>query len=235
MYNTDDMKKIDTEKMMGRYRCVFFDFDGTLVNSGISITDTVRYTLEKRGIIETDQDKLRLFIGPPLVDSYMGLYGFSKEEALEAVEDYRDIYRKKNMFNVDKYEGMRDTLDTLKRKGIVLCIASSKPLPLVEKISEYLDIAQYFEAMFGATYDGRLLNKIDVLNEAMKYLETRYPDMEPKDVLMVGDRMYDAEGAAAVGIDCAGVSYGFAEDGELEKAGCSYIIGKPGDLVSLVG
>ena len=74
---------------MGRYRCIFFDFDGTLINSEISITDSVRYTLEKRGIFETDREKLRRFIGPPLVESYMNYYGFSKEEACEAVEDYR--------------------------------------------------------------------------------------------------------------------------------------------------
>lgn len=219
---------------MGRYRCVFFDFDGTLVNSEISIVDSVRYSLKKKGMIELDLNKLRKFIGPPLIDSYMNLYGFSKEEAEKAVEDYRYIYKKQNMLRVDIYDGICQTLDSLKKKGLVLCIASSKPLPMVEKIAKHLDIEKYFEAIFGATLDGRILNKEDVLGEALAYLKSRHPDITVKDILMVGDRRYDAIGANFFGIDCAGVTYGFSEEGELEEAGCLYIVDRPEELISIV-
>jgi len=220
---------------MGRYRCIFFDFDGTLINSEISITDSVRYTLEKRGIFETDREKLRRFIGPPLVESYMNYYGFRKEEACEAVEDYRYIYRKKNILRVNAYEGICQTLEKLKSKGLILCIASSKPLPMIEEISNHLDIAQYFDEIFGATLDGRIIRKEDVIYEAIKYIKEKHPDIDMSEILMVGDRRYDAEGSKAFNIDCVGVKYGFADEGELEEAGCVYIIDKPEELLAIIG
>ena len=41
----------------------------------------------------------------------------------------------------------------------------------------------------------------------------------PEAALMVGDRKYDVTGAAACGVPCLGVYYGYAELGELEAAG----------------
>ena len=41
---------------------------------------------------------------------------------------------------------------------------------------------------------------------------------------MIGDRRHDVEGAHRCGIDCLGVRYGFANPGELEKAGADYIV-----------
>jgi phosphoglycolate phosphatase len=41
---------------------------------------------------------------------------------------------------------------------------------------------------------------------------------------MVGDRAQDVAGAAANGLDCIGVGWGFAPDGELQAAGAVEIV-----------
>ena len=73
------------------YDVVLFDLDGTLTESGIGITRSVAYALRKHGIEETDQKKLDRFVGPPLIGAFMQFYGFSQEEAVQAVEDYRAV------------------------------------------------------------------------------------------------------------------------------------------------
>ena len=128
-----------------------------------------------------------------------------------------------------------ETLEKLKSKGLILCIASSKPLPMIEEISNHLDIAQYFDEIFGATLDGRIIRKEDVIYEAIKYIKEKHPDIDMSEILMVGDRRYDAEGSKAFNIDCVGVKYGFADEGELEEAGCVYIIDKPEELLAIIG
>ena len=50
------------------YKAIFFDLDGTLTESGEGITKSVQYALEKLGKPEEDLDKLRVFIGPPLME-----------------------------------------------------------------------------------------------------------------------------------------------------------------------
>ena len=49
---------------------------------------------------------------------------------------------------------------------------------------------------------------------------------------MVGDRFYDIDGAAAVGLDSAGAVYGFGTEEELTKAGATHILSEPFDLLN---
>ena len=219
---------------MGKYRCVLFDFDGTLFDTEKSVIDSVRYSLEKRGIYESDYDKLKSFIGPPLTDSFKRVYGFSKEKTEEAVKDYRKVYQEKNMLNVSVYHGVPETLETLKKKGIYLAVASSKPFPMLERILKTFDMEKYFDSVFGATLDGRIAYKDEVIREAISAIKDKYPDITMDEILMVGDRKYDAEGAKVFGIKCVGVTYGMAQEGELEAAGCIYIINYIKELLNIV-
>ena len=43
---------------MGKYDIFFFDLDGTIIDSSVGITNSVKYTLRKYGIEETDREKL---------------------------------------------------------------------------------------------------------------------------------------------------------------------------------
>ena len=70
-----------------------FDLDGTLTDPKIGITTCVQYALHSFGIEEPDLDKLEPFIGPPLRDSFMEFYGFTAEQAEEAVAKYRERFQ----------------------------------------------------------------------------------------------------------------------------------------------
>lgn len=73
---------------MSRY--LLFDLDGTLTESGEGIIRSVQYALEKMGKPETDVQKLRSFIGPPLIPQFMSFSGMTREEAGQAVQFYRE-------------------------------------------------------------------------------------------------------------------------------------------------
>lgn len=50
------------------------------------------------------------------------------------------------------------------------------------------------------------------------------------DAMMVGDRFYDVEGAAANGVPCVGVDFGTASREELERAGATEVVGTVSEL-----
>ena len=50
------------------YKVILFDLDGTLTESGEGITKSVQYALERIGKPEPDLEKLKVFIGPPLME-----------------------------------------------------------------------------------------------------------------------------------------------------------------------
>ncbi|MEG1896418.1 MAG: HAD hydrolase-like protein, partial [Oscillospiraceae bacterium] len=92
----------------------------------------------------------------------------------------------------------------------ILCTASSKPQVYVERILEHFDIAQYFTIIGGATLDGKISEKEDVIAYVLSTLGS-----DKSDVVMVGDTRYDLIGAQKMGIDAIGVTYGFATKDEL--------------------
>ena len=77
---------------MSGYKYALFDLDGTLTDPGEGITKSVQYALAKYGIDVADRTELFCFIGPPLHESFEVYYGFSREEALRAVDAYREYY-----------------------------------------------------------------------------------------------------------------------------------------------
>ena len=69
------------------YDVILFDLDGTLTDSGLGITNAVKYALGKEGITVNDRSELFCFIGPPLVESFQKFYGFSPEELADENEN----------------------------------------------------------------------------------------------------------------------------------------------------
>ena len=204
------------------YRYLLFDLDGTLTNPKEGITKCVQYALRCFGIEEPDLDKLEPFIGPPLVASFMEFYNLSEEQAREAVEKYRERFRNVGIFENMVFEGVQKMLEILQNQVKKLVIASSKPEEFVLQILEKYGIRDYFCEVVGATMDEKRTAKADVIREAFARLNIT-EEMRPQ-VLMIGDRKHDAEGAAACGIDCLGTYVGFAGPGELEAAGAAYIV-----------
>ena len=126
------------------YKVILFDLDGTLTESGDGITKSVQYALEKIGKPEPDLDKLRVFVGPPLMEQFMKYADIDEETARQAVVYYRERYTVKGIFENKPYDGVVELLDSLKKKGYILAVSSSKPEKFVKQILDYFDLTQYF-------------------------------------------------------------------------------------------
>lgn len=197
------------------YKAIFFDLDGTLTESGEGITKSVQYALEKLGKPEEDLDKLRVFIGPPLMEQFMKYADIDETEARRAVEYYRERYAVKGIFENRPYDGVENLLRELKGRGYILAVASSKPEYYVTKILDYFNLSSYFEVVVGSEMNGARTSKTEVIEEALKRLNM---SDRRKEVLMVGDKEHDVLGARAAGLACVAVGYGYGTKEELTVA-----------------
>ena len=91
---------------MSGYKYALFDLDGTLTDPGEGITKSVQYALAKFGIIVEDRKQLFCFIGPPLHESFEVYYGFSRPDAMKAVDCYREYYAVKGIYENLVYDGI---------------------------------------------------------------------------------------------------------------------------------
>ena len=212
-----------------KFKYYLFDLDGTLTDPGIGITNSVMHALEKFGIHVSDREVLYPFIGPPLTDSFRKYYGFTEDQALEAVEYYREYFRADGIFENKVYAGIPEMLAELKKRGATVALATSKPYEFSVQILEHFDLRQYFDFIGAATMDGRVSRKSDVIKNLIGGLG----DIDTEEVLMIGDRDQDVEGAKANDLRCLGVLWGYGSREELLGAGADYLASVPSDIPEL--
>ena len=212
------------------YQYILFDLDGTLTDSREGITKSVQYALDKLWIHEDDLTKLEQFIGPPLHEQFMAAYGLDDADAHMAVAAYRERFSvigwKENIL----FEEVPQLLSDLKKAGRIVAIASSKPRIFVDKILEYFHVDQYFDVVSGASLDGVVSTKSQVVQQAIAELNI----LALSEVVLVGDRLHDVEGAHQNGVACIGVTFGFGGREELETAGADVIAESFGELKQLL-
>lgn len=215
---------------MKKYSVALFDLDGTVIDSGLGITNSVMYTLQHYGIPVPDRNELYKFVGPPLYESFEKYYGFSKEGARKAVEVYREYYREKGIFEISVYDGVIHLLRTLHENGIKVMLATAKPELFAEKITEHIGVSRYFDIIAGSCFDGSRIDKCEVIEYALE----RGCINDKTHTVMVGDRDSDIAGAKRAGVDSIGVLYGFGSRSELEEADPEYIAETPQDIGSII-
>ena len=209
---------------------VFFDLDGTLTDAGLGITNSVAYALKKNGIEPPPREELLKFVGPPLVDSFMKYYGFSLDGARKAVDDYREYFRDRGIFENSVYDGVVELLGSLKKAGKKIVLATSKPEPFAKTILSHFGLDKYFYFVAGALMDETRTKKGDVIRYALESCGS--PDSES--VIMVGDREHDIIGAKEHGLRSVGVLYGYGSRDELVTAGADFIAATPEDVTEII-
>ncbi|MCW7754292.1 HAD family hydrolase [Desulfobotulus sp. H1] len=208
-----------------KFDVFLFDLDGTLTDPKEGITKSVQYALKKMGILEKNLERLVHFIGPPLKHSFMTHYGFSQEQAMEAIDWYREYFADRGIFENRCLDGMDSFLSRLVQEKKKLFVATSKPTVFARIITDTFGLSPYFWEVAGSELDGTRCEKASVI----RYLFDHH-DISREKTLMIGDREHDVIGARENGIASLGVGFGYGSRDELEKAGADYFAASLADL-----
>ena len=198
-------------------KAILFDLDGTLTDSGEGIINCAILALEYFGLPVPDRETLRVFVGPPLRDTFFK-FGVAEKDLDKAVEVYRSRYIPIGKYENHPYPGIEKLLAQLKADGHRLYVATSKPEEMSKDILNKFDLSQYFDIVCGATLDGSRDSKADVIS----YLLERAGGVDS--AIMVGDTVFDIVGATAHGIPAIGVSWGYGSVQEMKNAGAIAIV-----------
>ena len=215
---------------MHQFDIVIFDFDGTIADTSPGVFKCIQHMIDFYELEEKTPEELRTIFGPPLLNSFKRLFNADDEFSEKLVEKYREMYTDNEMYNLVIYEGMTELFRTLKDNGIKLGIASSKPEAFFERLLEKFQIKHYFDSVCGADMHETKNEKNDIILRAIQHL----PECPFERILMVGDTVFDINGAKQVGIKSVGVLFGFGTLEELEKAGADYIVADTKELEKLI-
>ncbi len=198
-----------------KYTTIFFDLDGTLTRSEKGITRSALYACEKMGFTGHNEEEFKVFIGPPLFESFQKVCGMTPEQALHAIELYRERFSVLGWAENEVYPGIASLMRSLKKNGCRIAITTAKPQAFAEKIARKFGFEPFLDALIGPGMDNTHASKAWIVKKAIEQLGG-VP-------VMIGDRCYDVDGGKANGIDTIGVCYGYGTREELEEAGTTHI------------
>lgn len=219
--------------MNNTYQNIFFDFDGTLIDTGPGILRATRYALMKYGIEENDESNLKRFVGPPLAEAFAEHYGFSPEESINAVLKFREYYLEKGWTECTIYPGITEMLTELRDSGRHLIIATGKPEDLAIKIAKRFGIFDFFDIIRGAYVDDEGEHRTD----KKEIITSVFEDLDITDIsscIMVGDRANDVHGAHRSGIKALGILWGYGSENELCGAGADFSAAAPHEVSEML-
>ena len=208
-------------------KSILFDLDGTLTDSGEGIMNCAALALERLGIPIPPRDALRVFVGPPLHDTFRQ-FGVPEDQVDEAIRIYRSRYVPVGKFENTPYPGIRELLEKLRTQGNRLYVATSKPEEMAVEVLEHFDLAHFFDHICGASLDRSRIAKDAVISYL---LQLHGADGQ---MVMVGDTVFDVLGAAAHGIPAVGVAWGYGSVEEMKKAGAAAIAVTMDELLSIL-
>ena len=208
-------------------KCILFDLDGTLTDSGPGILNCARETFIHYGIPLPDDATMRTMVGPPLRSSFLR-FGFSEELVEEAIAHYRRLYMDHGIFDNTPYPGIDRLLADLVAEGHRLFVATSKPEHMSVTILEHFGLAQYFDAICGALMDGIRDKKEQVISCLLERIGGA------ENAVMVGDTVFDVVGAKAHRMPTIGVSWGYGNAEQMRSAGAVAIADSTEELYALL-
>ncbi len=207
-----------------KYKAVFFDFDGTLMDTSVGIFAGGKYAMEKLDQPISPDTDWNKFIGPPIADCFRIAFGVKNEAIIPAlVEAYREFYEKTGRYQALFYPGIIDTLKELKARGYKLAVASMKNEDLVVEMCEYFKITNLFDELLGLDLEGEA-TKAGLLKEGFRRM-----NLKPNEAVLVGDTLIDKQGADLAGCSCLCVDWGFGF-----KKGEPGTISNPKQILELV-
>lgn len=220
-------------------KAVIFDLDGTLTDSAPIITEVIADTVRQAGV-DNPPEFYRKFVGPPLPWTFKQL-GVPSDEVDWYVEDYRKRYHEA-FPRTQIFPGVLDLLDGLGRRGIGRALATSKLHNVTLEVVKTLGLDTHLDVVCGAAPEEEKAGKGPVVRSAIEQLKdggwiTQGADdgdlASPRtDLLMVGDRIYDVEGAGQYGVRTVLVTWGESWPNEQEAAW--KVVGTPAELEALL-
>ena len=206
---------------MSSLSAIFFDLDGTLVDSSIGIHNGFTYTFDQLGVPSPDAKTIRGFMGPPLETSFASCLPAYQVET--AIQLYRSSYKEKGVYEAQLFPQIKELLTEL-AKQYPLYITTTKNTPTAVDMTSYFGIDRFFDGIYGSS--PQALHKADVIRQAL----TTH-NLDPETVVIIGDTKFDMIGAQETGIKKLAVTWGFGDDKELMNFQPDWVAHQPTDIL----
>ncbi|EJN08672.1 putative phosphatase [Bradyrhizobium sp. YR681] len=203
----------------------FFDLDGTLTDSRAGLYPAFRCGLEAIGVHSVSDAQLKLFLGTPLPQVFRAMRpDVSQDEIDRGMAAFRALFERTGIVANELYPGVIDLLRSIRKRGSVIWVVTSKPQNQAIEVVSFLKLDRYVAGVIGAGL-AETDTKTDLVARALAAAHA-----DSRAAVMVGDRSYDVVGAIGNGVLPVGALWGYGSEDELKAAGCRHFAKSPDDF-----
>jgi len=206
---------------------ILFDLDGTLIDTNDLIIQSFLHTLEKYYPSKYKREDVLPYIGPTLKETF-GSMDETKVE--EMIQTYRTFNLSNHDQLVKEYEGVFETIQTLKEQGFKIGIVTSKISDVVMKGLKLTKLDQFFDVVVALDHVEKAKPDPGPLYMALDQLGST-----PEETIMVGDNHHDVLAGKNAGMRTAGVAWTVKGREYLQGYGPDYMLDNMRDLLPIVG
>ena len=200
-----------------QYKHIIWDWNGTLLNDGWLFVDVMNTVLKRHELESITLEKYREIFGFPVKDYYKKLgFDFEKEPFEESGLEFIRGYENRR-YDAKLYPQVISLLTELREMGISHSILSAQHQSLLNDLTDYYKIRDQFIGIIGL--DNHYAHS--KVENGIKWVKQL--DMNPQEILMIGDTDHDFEVATAMGVDCILLSHGHHCKSRLQNSGAKVL------------
>ena len=204
--------------MNKNFKCVAFDLDGTLIDSGPDLLDSLNFVLQNNHLNTINSSIIGNLVGGGAEAMIRRGYAYLNKKLdekiiPELINQFLEYYESNCTKKTKLYPNILEILKSLKEKEIKICICTNKRQYLAEKIIKELQIDNFFDVIVGSQKSIQLKPSTEMLEIFLKKLL-----LKPKDVIFIGDSTKDIIPANILGMTSVFVKYGYGKIKESNEA-----------------
>ena len=205
---------------------LFFDLDGTLLDTLEDLFLAVNEMLESYGLPSRTLDEVRAFVGNGAARLVkLALPGLATDPSVEeAVARFKQIYNRICQDHTSPYPGVMEALAQLHDTGYPMAVVSNKPDGAVKELC-----GVHFGG-FVSVCRGDLEGVPRKPAADMPLAAARELGAAAENCIYIGDSEVDILTAKNAGMVCLSVTWGFRKEAELIAAGGEYFVDDPLEL-----
>ncbi|MCK5284650.1 MAG: HAD family hydrolase [Alphaproteobacteria bacterium] len=170
-------------------RAIFFDWDGTLVDSYSFLHSAHSHTHAHFNMGAFSLEAFKIYFGKQRDEIFKGIYGKKHEEARMCFDAF---VQEHHVTNINPMSGAKELLDYIQESGIISGIVSNKKSSFIKDEIAYFGWDKYFSSIIGSGDASKDKPAADPLLFALSQVGV---EAHQKDIWYVGDTQTD--------IDCA--------------------------------
>jgi phosphoglycolate phosphatase len=216
-------------------RAAIIDLDGTMVDTAPDFQVAINRMRDELHLAPLALDTIVDFVGKGSENLMRRVLGvdFEKSEVESrfdhALERYQHHYLQINGDHSELYAGVHEGLVAMKKGGVRLACVTNKPIAFARPLLEKKGLIDLFEVIYGgdslAHKKPHPLPMLTVCNDF---------DLQPAQVVAIGDSSNDSEAARAAGCRVLTVPYGYNHGQPVQTIDTDGIVESLVDAASLI-